>query len=96
MLGIVHVYKKTCDNNGCSREPSYGIADSRKLDLCSQHAKSGMMDVRNTTCSIKGCSTTLSYGILSSRKLDLCPQHARAGMVNVHKICVVPDTCRTV
>lgn len=70
-------------NKDCSKEPSYGVAGSRKREFCTQHAMAGMMNVASKKCGNEGCIKRPSQGVTGSEKREFCAQHAKAGMVNV-------------
>lgn len=75
--------KKRCAHPGCTKQPKYGVAGSKKREYCAPHAKGGMVDVYNKRCGFPGCTKGPSYGVAGSKKREFCAQHATEGMVNV-------------
>ena len=65
---MANVKHRTCGYEGCSTLPSYGVAGSKKAELCSKHARAGMVNVMNRTCGHEGCSILPSYGVAGSKK----------------------------
>ncbi|CAM9896912.1 unnamed protein product [Sphacelaria rigidula] len=86
MVNVVH---KGCGYEGCSTQPSYGVAGSKKAEFCFKHATAGMVDVKNEVrlrskrCGYEGCYTCSSYGVAGSKKAEFCSNHATTGMVDV-------------
>ncbi|CAM9496718.1 unnamed protein product, partial [Sphacelaria rigidula] len=66
-VGMVKEVQKGCGNEGCSKQPSYGVAESREAEFCADHARAGMVNVVSKKCGNEGCSKTPSYGIAGSR-----------------------------
>ena len=61
---MIIVRSKECVSDECPKEPSYGVAGSRKAVYCAQHALEGMVGVY-----LKKCVPKLpTYGISGSRK----------------------------
>ena len=72
-----------CHHAGCAKYAVYGVEGTKKAELCSQHAREGMVNVRSKRCGHQGCNKIPSYGMEGTRKAELCSQHAREGMVDV-------------
>ncbi|CAM9179223.1 unnamed protein product, partial [Ectocarpus sp. 12 AP-2014] len=84
MIARRHAYKKrrSCQEHGCTTQPSFGNIGSKKAEYCKRHAKKGMVNVVNMRCSHPGCTTQPSFGNIGSKK-EFCCQHAKKDMVNV-------------
>lgn len=54
----------------------YGKAGTNKAELCAEHAKDGMVNVRVKRCGHGGCHTRPSYGKAGTNKAELCAEHA--------------------
>ena len=67
----------------CSKQPSYGVADSKKAEYCAQHAPDGIFNVVIKRCVHGGFSMRPSYGVVESKKAKYCTHHAPTGMANV-------------
>ncbi|CAM9649165.1 unnamed protein product, partial [Sphacelaria rigidula] len=86
--GMVDVVTKKCDDEGCSKKPSYDLAGSKKAEFFSQHARAGMVHVASYKPSREGC---LNLDILKDDNRDeakLCWQHPTAA----HDLATVYDT----
>lgn len=79
--GMIDVRSKRCSHSNCSTWPSYGMADSNKREMCSQHALYGMINLKKSKkCRHPNCSKRRSFGMAGSQKVEMCSEHARAGM----------------
>ncbi|CAM9663729.1 unnamed protein product [Sphacelaria rigidula] len=92
---MVNVVSKTCSDKGCSTHPSYGVAGSRRAEVCSKHARAGIVNMVHKTCIYDGCPTLASHGVAGSRNAEFCSKHARAEMLNVVKYMCGYDDCPT-
>ena len=88
---MVNVTKRKCTTEGCGKEPSFGVADTKTVEYCAQHAPYGMVNVKKRKCIIEGCSKQPSFGVAGTRKY--CSQHAPDGMVNVKSRKCVSEGC---
>ena len=64
-------------------QPSCGVAGSTKAEVCSNHARAGMVNVKHKTCSDESCSPQPPYGVAGSNNTDCSSKHTRAGIVDV-------------
>lgn len=80
--GMVDINTKRCAEEGCSKQPSFGLEGTRKREFCKQHAMDGMVDVKNRKCVHEGCSKLPLFGLEGTRRRDFCGQHAKDGMVD--------------
>ncbi len=62
---MVDVRSKRCSHPNCSKRPSYGMAGSKKADMCAEHALDGMVNVlhKKSRCGHPSCSKRPSYGM---------------------------------
>ena len=70
--------------------PSIGVAGSKTVEYCAQHALKGMVDVKYTKCRTEGCVKGPSFGVADAKTAEYCSQQAPHGMVNVRS-----SACRT-
>lgn len=71
-------------SKGCYKRPSYGKVGG-KAELCAEHTKDGMVNVRLKRCSHVGCTKQPSYGIDGGRA-EFCAEYARNRMmVNIRE-----------
>ena len=82
---MMDVLGKRCGYEGCLKHPSYGVARSKKVEVCAEHARAGMVDVVNKGYGVKSCQKHPSYGVVGSKKAEFCAERIRAGMVSVVK-----------
>ncbi|CAM9604836.1 unnamed protein product, partial [Sphacelaria rigidula] len=86
---MVSVMNKKFVAESCSRKPSYSVAGSKKVELCSERASSAMMTVVNERCSEEGCSKGAIHKNYDVGKATFCRQHASA-----YNIAMVSDTTK--
>ena len=91
--GMVNVRSLRCAGDGCSKQPSYGVAGRKAADYCVQHALEGMVDVCSKKCAGDGCSKISVYSVAGSKKKEYCAQHALEGMVNVYSKTCAGNGC---
>ena len=60
---------------------TYG-KEGGKAELCAEHARDDMVNVRNKRCGHSGCKKVPSYG-KEGGKAELCAEHAKGGVVDV-------------
>ena len=63
---------------------SYGEAGG-KANLCAEHAKDGIVNVRHEKCNHTGCTKHPSCSTAASRKRVFCATHAEDGTVSVSR-----------
>ena len=81
---MVDAKSKKCRTEGCGKRAFFGVADSKTMEYCAQHAPSGMINVRSRKCRSEGCGKQPSFGVAGSKTSECCAQHAPEGMVNVY------------
>ena len=80
---MVDAKSKKCRTEGCGKGAFFGVADSKTMEYCAQHAPGGMINVRSRKCrsSTSGAGTKIR---------ENCAQHEPDGMINVRN-----RKCRT-
>ena len=76
------VTHKSCGHPGCNKQPTYGVEGTKTAELCSQHAREGMVNVISKRCGRQGCNKYPSFGVEGREKREYCAQHATPGMTN--------------
>ena len=87
---MVNVCSKKCRTEGCGKRPTHGVAGTKTVEYCAQHALDGMVNVCSKKCKTEGCGKLPSYGVAGTKTVEYCAQHALDGMV---KVC--RKKCRT-
>ena len=52
---MVDVKSRNCITEGCSKQPSLGVAGTETAEYCSQHAPDRIVDVKKRKYLTKGC-----------------------------------------
>ncbi|CAM9242990.1 unnamed protein product [Sphacelaria rigidula] len=82
--GMVNVFRKVCEFEGCSRFATYGMKGGTRIEqFCAQHAPAGMVHLYAKTCGWQDCRVVASFGPRDSKKAERCSKHKVAGMLNV-------------
>ena len=68
-----------CKTKGCGKQSSFGLAETKTVEYCAQHAKSGIVDVKNRQCRTEGCSKQPLFGVAGARTAEYCAKHANNG-----------------
>ena len=84
---MIGIYSRKCKIEGCSKRPSFGVAGTRMVEYCAQHAQDGMVDVCNRKCRIESCGKHLSFGVTGTRAAEYFAHHAKNEMVDLNIIC---------
>ena len=87
---MVDVRSRKCRTEGCGKGPSFGVAGTKTVEYCAQHALHGMVRVDSRSCKTESCGKQPSFGIAGSKTSEYCAQHPPNGMVNVKS-----KKCRT-
>ena len=82
IITMVSVNNRRCRTEGCVKQPSFGVAGTKTVEYCAQHAPNRMVDVKNRKCRIEGCRKGPSYGVTGTKTAEYCAQHAPDGMVD--------------
>ena len=53
---MINVVSKTCEYDGCIKQPCYNISGEKKGRFCANHKELNMVDVINRKCEIIGCN----------------------------------------
>ena len=80
---MVNVYNRICRTEGCRKQPSFGVAGTKTVEYCEQHAPEGMVDIKSRKCRTEGCDKRAYFGVAGTKTAEYCVQHAPNGMVNV-------------
>ena len=80
---MVDVRRRKCRTEGCGKQPSFGVAGTKTVRYCAQHALDGMVNVCSRKCRTEGCGKQPSFGVAGTKTVRYCAQHALDGMVNV-------------
>lgn len=58
---MANVVSKKCSRHDRNEQLSYSVAaGSKKIEFCSEHRKTGMVDVKNRKCAKHGGSTKVA------------------------------------
>ncbi|CAN0478752.1 unnamed protein product [Ascophyllum nodosum] len=74
---MVDVRSRKCRIEACGKRPSHGVAGTKTVEYCAQHAPDGMVDVCNKKCRTGGCGKKPSFGVTHTRTAEYYAQHAR-------------------
>ena len=88
---MVDVTNRKCITEGCGKQLSFGVAGTKTVEYCAQHAPYGMVNVRKRKCITEGCRKQPSFGVAGTRKY--CSQHAPGGMFNVRNRKCTREGC---
>ncbi|CAN0097843.1 unnamed protein product [Ascophyllum nodosum] len=90
---MVDITSKKCRTKDCGKHPSFGVAGTKTMEYCAQHAPDGMVNVKNKKCKTKGCRRGPSFGVAGTKTVEYCAQHASDGMVGVCSIKCRSEGC---
>ena len=74
---------RKCKTEDCGKHPSFGVAGTKTVEYCAQHAPEGMVNVMNRKCKTEGCGKVPYFGVAGTKTGEYCAQHAPEGMINV-------------
>ena len=80
---MIDVKKRKCRTENCGREPSFGVAGTKKREYCAQHAPDGMVNFKNRKCRTQGYGKGSLFGVAGTKTAEYCAQHTPDGMVDV-------------
>ena len=80
---MVDVCSRKRRTEGCGKRPSHGVACTKTVEYCAQHAPDGMFDVCSRKCRTEGCGKRPTHGVAGTKTAEYCAQHAPDGMVDV-------------
>ena len=69
---MVNVVSRRCIAQGCSKQPKYGLAGSKKGEYCAEHALKGMVNIYSNKCADNRCFKRSHYGVAGSKKAQYC------------------------
>ena len=58
---------RRCRTEGCGKIPSFGVAGTKTVEYCLQHATDGMVDVKSRKCRTEGCGKRPSFGVAGTK-----------------------------
>ena len=79
---MVDVCNRKCRTEGCGKKPSFGVAGTKTVEYCTQHAPEGMVDVKSRKCRTEGCGKIPSFGGAGTKAAEYGAQHAPHGMID--------------
>ena len=89
---MVGLGSKRCLHHGCTKQPSFGVDGSKRVEFCFEHKRDGMVDLRSKRCLQTGCTKQPSCGADGSKRVEFCFEHKRDGMVDLkHRRCLHTD-----
>ncbi|CAN0429552.1 unnamed protein product [Ascophyllum nodosum] len=74
---MVDVCNKKCRTEGCVKQPSFGVAGTKTVEYCAQHAPYGMVNVCIRKYRTQGCSKKPLFGVANTITTQYSAQHAR-------------------
>ena len=83
LINIVNVKNRKYRTEGCSKQPSFGVASTKTLEYCTQHAPDEKISAKKRKCKTEGSGKELSFGVAGTKTAEYCTQHAPDGMINV-------------
>ena len=82
--GMVDVCSIKCRTENCGKEPSFGVAGTKKKEwYCEQHAPNGMVNVKSRKCRTQGYVKAPLFGMAGTKTVEYCAQHAPDEMVDI-------------
>lgn len=86
---MVDVVNRKCGHEGgCQKQPTHGVAGTKKRQFCAEHALPGLVNLHVKACSHTDCSKKATHGVVGSTLREFCAKHAAEGMA------VIPPTRR--
>ena len=79
---MVDVYNMKCRTESCGKQQSFGVARTKPVDYCAQHAPDEMVDACSRKGRIESCGKRKSFGVAGTKAVEFCAQHAADGMVD--------------
>ena len=74
---------RKCRQRGCTKTPSFGVAGTKKREVCREHATEGMVDLIKKKCIHHDCTKIPSFGVEGTKKVEFCRGHAKEGMTDL-------------
>ncbi|CAN0382768.1 unnamed protein product [Ascophyllum nodosum] len=74
---MVNVCSRKCSTEGCGKQPSFGVAGTKTVQYCAQHAPDGMVNVYSRKYRTEGCGKKPSFGVAGTKMAEYCIQHVR-------------------
>ena len=90
---MVDVHNRKCRTEGCGKLPCFGVAGTKTVEYCAQHAPEGMVDVEGRKFRTEGCGKQPLFGDVSTKTVEFCAQHAPERVVDVKSRKCITDGC---
>jgi hypothetical protein len=90
---MIDVVSKLCEDDGCTKRPSYNFPRENTGRFCKKHMLHGMIDVANKRCEHDGCTKRPSYNFPGENKGRFCKTHMLHGMIDVVSKRCEDDGC---
>jgi hypothetical protein len=88
---MVNVKNKTCEYDGCRKQPVFNIEGETRARYCSYHKEPGMVNVKTKTCEYDGCKTQCNFAYCNQSPSH-CAQHKLDYMITKPKrTCIGND-----
>ena len=72
---MVNIKSKKCKTEGCGKQPSFGVAGTKRVEYCAQQASDKTIVVKNRKCKTHGCGKWLTFGLGGRKTAEYCSQH---------------------
>ena len=59
---MVNVHNRKCKTGGCGKLPFFGVAGTKMVEYCAQHAPEAMVNAKRGKCRTEGCGKLASFG----------------------------------
>ena len=80
---MIDIISKQCQNEGCTKQPSYNYDGQIKPLYCNQHKLPNMIDIKSKKCKNKGCIKQPYYNYDGQTKPLYCNQHKLDNMIDI-------------
>ena len=78
-------YNKTCEFDGCNKQPKFNISGEKHPRFCVEHKEIGMIDIKTKTCEFNGCTKIPNFNIQGQKQPKFCCEHKENNMINIMK-----------
>ena len=80
---MVDVCSKKCRTEGCGKQPSFGVADTKTAEYCAKHAPGEMVNICHKKFRSEGCDKRSSFGVAGTKTVKYCARRTPEGIVDV-------------
>ena len=74
---MVNVKSRKCRTQGYVKAPLFGMAGTKTVEYCAQHAPDEMVDIKSRKFGTQGCGKGPSFGVAGTTMTEYCAQRAR-------------------